>query len=520
MAIKMNVEELRVGMFVHLDLGWWAHPFALSSFLVTSPDQLETIRGLGLKQLRWSPEKSRLNDAAVPHSLGADDPASAIMVPVPSAAAPVDAGPADGAAPNEDEAAADAMTAAVVGTVVGEVVGDVVGQVVAPAAAADAADLAVDDASNPVGQAAATPTAAPAATSAATPAATPAAAPSTGGPQARRQSALSRQFAAQRLCEQQYREAGLAWHEAQRQVPKAPELARQVTEGLARALLDKLMVDREMCVRVISDAGGDRVSGHALNVTVISLLMARVFGFGEDDLLDLGMGALLHDVGKLDLPERVRHADGLSNPSDQLAYREHAVLGLVHGRRMGLSDGALVVLAQHHEMADGSGFPARLNLDRMAVGARIVSLVNRYDNLCNPAKAVNAMTPHEALSLIFAQSRDKFDATMLNAFIRMMGVYPPGSVVQLTDDRYASVVSCNSTRPLKPRVLVCDSKVPVDQALLLDLDGQVDLGIRRSLKPTQLPAAARDYLSPRQRMVYFFEPVMADAAGAQEALAA
>ena len=510
MAIKLNVEELRVGMFVHLDLGWWAHPFALSSFLVTSPDQLETIRGLGLKQLRWSPEKSRLNDTAVPPPPGADDPATAIMVPVPvpSAAAPADAGPADGAAPIGVEAAADAMTAAVMG--------DVVGEVGAAAVAADAADLAVDEASNPVGQAAATP----AATPTARPTATSAATPSTSGPQTRRQSALSRQFAAQRLCEQQYSEAGQAWHEAQRHVPKGPELARQVTEGLVRALLDKLMVDREMCVRVISDAGGDRVSGHALNVTVISLLMARVFGFGEDDLLDLGMGALLHDVGKLDLPDRARHADGLSSQSDQLAYREHVALGLAHGRRMGLSDGALVVLAQHHEMADGSGFPARLNLDRMAIGARIVSLVNRYDNLCNPAKAANAMTPHEALSLIFAQSRDKFDATMLNAFIRMMGVYPPGSVVQLTDDRYASVVSCNSTRPLKPRVLVCDTKVPVDEALLLNLDGQVDLGIRRSLKPTQLPAAARDYLSPRQRMVYFFEPVMADAAGAQGALAA
>jgi len=156
----------------------------------------------------------------------------------------------------------------------------------------------------------------------------------------------------------------------------------------------------------------------------------------------------------------------------------------------------------------------------MAIGARIVSLVNRYDNLCNPAKVANSLTPHEALSLIFAQSRNKFDATMLNAFIRMMGVYPPGSVVQLTDDRYAAVVSCNSSRPLKPRVLVCDTKVPVEQALLLNLDGQADLGIRRSLKPTQLPAAARDYLSPRQRMVYFFEPVMADAADAQEALAA
>lgn len=496
MSTKLDIEELKVGMFVHLDLGWWAHPFALSSFLVTSPDQLQTIRGLGLKKVRWSPDKSRLTDPVLPQPPGADDPASAIVLPAPADVAPGDAVSTDGAS-------TDAPTAATV-------------HAVGPAAAADA----LLDPTHPTHPAANESTMQGAPSSLPATAATEA--PVTG-PQARRQAALSQQFAAQRLCEQQYSEAGKAWHEAQRQVPKEPELARQVSEGLTRALLAKLMVDREMCVRVISDAGGDRVSGHALNVTVISLLMARVFGFGEDDLLDLGLGALLHDVGKLDLPERVHHADGLGSPSDQQAYREHVALGLVHGRRMGLSDGALVVLAQHHEMADGSGFPARLNLDRMAIGARIVSLVNRYDKLCNPAKAAQSLTPHEALSLIFAQSRDKFDATMLNAFIRMMGVYPPGSVVQLTDDRYASVISCNSSRPLKPRVLVCDTQVPVEEALLLNLDGQADLGIRRSLKPSQLPAAARDYLSPRQRMVYFFEPVMADAANAadaQQALAA
>lgn len=502
MSMKLDVEELRVGMFVHLDLGWWAHPFALSSFLVTSPDQLQTIRGLGLKKLRWSPEKSRLDDPAVPQPPGGNGPA-AIVVSAPVAAAAGDAVPAE--AVPVDAVPADAVPA------------DSAALAAAPAATqADASATAATP--EPPGATDATNTTN--AASAPNTLNTAAVEPPASGPQTRLQAALSQQFAAQRLCEQQYQEAGQAWHEAQRQVPKVPELARQVTEGLTRALLDKLMVDREMCVRVISDAGGDRVSSHALNVTVISLLMARVFGFGEDDLLDLGMGALLHDVGKLDLPDRAHHADGLGSQADQLAYREHVALGLAHGRRMGLSDGALVVLAQHHEMADGSGFPARLNLDRMAIGARIVSLVNRYDNLCNPAKVANSLTPHEALSLIFAQSRNKFDATMLNAFIRMMGVYPPGSVVQLTDDRYAAVVSCNSSRPLKPRVLVCDTKVPVEQALLLNLDGQADLGIRRSLKPTQLPAAARDYLSPRQRMVYFFEPVMADAADAQEALAA
>ena len=87
----------------------------------------------------------------------------------------------------------------------------------------------------------------------------------------------------------------------------------------------------------------------------------------------------------------------------------------------------------------------------MSAAARIVALVNRYDNLCNPPVLAQALTPHEALSLLFAQARSKFDASMLNSFIRMMGVYPAGSVVQLTDERYALVMSVNSTRPLKPQ---------------------------------------------------------------------
>jgi hypothetical protein len=99
----------------------------------------------------------------------------------------------------------------------------------------------------------------------------------------------------------------------------------------------------------------------------------------------------------------------------------------------------------------------------------------------------------------------------------MMGVYPPGSVVQLTDDRYALVTNVNSSRPLKPRVLVHDGQVPADEALHLNLELQPDLGIRRSLRPQQLPADALQYLSPRQRVVYFFEPAtVADSVFGQE----
>jgi hypothetical protein len=94
---------------------------------------------------------------------------------------------------------------------------------------------------------------------------------------------------------------------------------------------------------------------------------------------------------------------------------------------------------------------------------------------------------------------------VLGGFIRMMGVYPPGSVVQLNDERYAMVVSVNSSRPLKPRIIVFDAKVPKHEALMLDLETAPDLSIKRSLKPAALPRAALDYLSPRQRMCYFFE---------------
>jgi HD-GYP domain-containing protein (c-di-GMP phosphodiesterase class II) len=218
---------------------------------------------------------------------------------------------------------------------------------------------------------------------------------------------------------------------------------------------------------------------------------------------------MLHDIGKLDLPDRVRHREDHFSGSELRFYEEHVAHGVGHARKMGLSPGATLVIAQHHEHADGSGCPLRLNTDRMTAAARIVSLVNRYDNLCNPNVAARALTPHESLSLLFAQGKSKFDTAILGAFIRMMGVYPAGSTVQLTDDRYAMVVAVNSTRPLKPRVLVHEARVPRDEALILDLESTQGLGIRRSIKPAQLPVASLEYLAPRPRVAYFFEPMAA-----------
>ncbi|MDR7335589.1 putative nucleotidyltransferase with HDIG domain [Roseateles asaccharophilus] len=319
--------------------------------------------------------------------------------------------------------------------------------------------------------------------------------------------ALAAQREALRLCEEQYGEAADGFRGVMDSVQRDPHEARHQAESLAAALLDKMLVEGDLNMRLLNETAGDRSTAHALNVCIIALLLGRAFGLGRDEMMDLGVGALLHDVGKLEVAARLRHRDESFTAAETQAYQQHVAKGVAIGQAMGLAPAPLLIIAQHHEHADGTGFPQRINMDRMSTGARIVALVNRFDGLCNPLITSKAMTPHEALSLMFAQGRNRFDATMLNAFIRMMGVYPPGSTVQLTDDRYALVVSVNSARPLKPRVMVHDIKIPKEEALVLNLEEMPDLGIRRSLKPQFLPRASLDYLSPRARIAYFFDAI-------------
>ena len=332
--------------------------------------------------------------------------------------------------------------------------------------------------------------------------------PRPGRVDAVREDPLQRALAAQReavqLCERQHAEAARAWRQAAEAVSARPQEAALATQQLTRAILDKLLGSQDIGIRLVS-GGADRAAAHALNVAVISLLIARTLGLPEPELLELGLGALLHDVGKTEVPERFRHAEEGFNHNEMAAYRDHVARGVALGQRMGLAPGALGVLAQHHELADGSGFPLKLTGERISMAARVVALVNRYDKLCNPQSRAAALTPHEAVALLFAQGQQRFDAAVLNAFIRMMGVYPAGSLVQLTDDRHALVIGVNSSRPLKPRVLVHDTQVARHDALVLDRETLSDLGIRRSLPAAKLPPAAIEYLDPRPRVAYFFE---------------
>ena len=477
----IDVDDLRVGMYIHLDLGWMSHPFPLSSFKIASAQQLATLRSLGLTRVRWSPQQS--DPAADHHEVRGPAPAGHDDVP----------------------AATPAPVCAIAG---GRARADTA---VEPGASRTAAPVAhADPARSAPGSAATDP--APAAPDRDTGrtsliGALDGPGPSTASRSASgRRRALAAQRVALRVAERQFSEASKACRQVNELALVRPQEARAQAEALAGAIADKMAGEQELCIRLLTEAAGDKISMHAINVALISLLMGRAFGFTQAEMIDLGSGALLHDMGKLEMPLRARHPDDTFTPLEQREYEQHVAHGLALARRMGLSPGATLIVAQHHEHADGSGFPLRLNTDRMTPASRIVGLVNRYDNLCNPYFLAKGLTPHEALSQLFAQGKSKYDTSILGGFIRMMGVYPPGSAVQLTDDRYALVVTVNSTRPLKPCVLVHDPAVPREDALIVDLEHAPDLGIRRSLRPTQLPPPALDYLAPRQRVAYYFEP--------------
>ena len=139
--------------------------------------------------------------------------------------------------------------------------------------------------------------------------------------------------------------------------------------------------------------------------------------------------------------------------------------------------------------------------------------MNFYDTLCNPVDINQAMTPHEALSFMFAQRRGKFDAKILQLMIRCLGVYPPGCIVQLSNEAWAMVMSVNPAKPLRPWIMVYDEAVPKEEAILLNLEEEQDILIAKALRPAMLPPAVYAYLSPRKRVNYYFDSSAAGGEG-------
>jgi HD-GYP domain-containing protein (c-di-GMP phosphodiesterase class II) len=322
----------------------------------------------------------------------------------------------------------------------------------------------------------------------------------------RRRAALVADRDALAVCERQFQEASDEFGHLMALLPGEAVAAGRRAGLLARVLVDKMAPSQELCIRLLPDDDARSLATHGVHVGVLSLVVGRTLGWHRHDLVDIGLGGLIHDIGKLELPDHARQ--WTDDRETRALYETHVAKGVAMGRRMRVCDAALRVIAEHHELADGSGFPQRLRNDGLSVGPRIVALADRYDHLCNPLDPSRAMTPHEALSQLMRLHASQHDSTILGAFVGALGIYPAGSLVQLTDGRYAMVVAAvKSARSTTSRVLVHDPALPADEALFLDLDPKAGAGIRRALRPQELPPAAHEYLQPRRRITYGVQPL-------------
>lgn len=272
--------------------------------------------------------------------------------------------------------------------------------------------------------------------------------------------------------------------------------AHQVVKSVGEALKHK---DTAMAIIdvVSSTDSEERFVAHSLNVGILSMVVGQELGVQEEDLLILGVGALLHDIGKAHLPAGLRSKHVGLTPQERQEWLRHPKLGKETVERFTAFPAAGVdIVYQHQERLNGTGFPRGLAGNQISFFAKIVMVVDEYDNLCNQADVEKNLTPAEALSYLYqdgkVQEKGEFSEDVIIALVRVLGVYPPGTVVELDNGRYGLVTGVNFEDRTKPRIMLWTPDFPKEDAMVIDL-AEEECVIVHSLHPRQLPQTAQEY---------------------------
>ncbi|AMG02864.1 HD-GYP domain-containing protein [Vibrio mimicus] len=271
-------------------------------------------------------------------------------------------------------------------------------------------------------------------------------------------------------------------------------------------IVDKLLSDDNVTLHLMnSKSEFEDIYFHSLNVAVIGMMIGKARGLPAATIKELAFAALFHDIGKVRVPTAiVRKKTRLTEPEENY-LRLHTKYGIELANNIEIfPESAKRVIEQHHEFRDGSGYPLGMKGDEIDELAQIVAVANAFDNLCHPNIPSEQKIPYVALSYLFKNCKHLYHAENLGILVKFMGVFPPGTVVQLSNDMVGLVISVNAGNLLYPNVLIYDPSVPRSQAPIIDLADR-DLKIVNAILPNKLPDKVRDYLNPRSRISYFFD---------------
>ncbi|VXB48196.1 Diguanylate cyclase [Pseudomonas sp. 8BK] len=210
---------------------------------------------------------------------------------------------------------------------------------------------------------------------------------------------------------------------------------------------------------------------HSLRVSILSIALAKELGLPVYQLEQIGVCGMLHDVGKIKVPNEILNKPCALTAEEQCIMQSHAA----EGRKLLMSNQQVTaatvdVAYSHHERLDGQGYPRGLNASKIPYFAKIIAVADSYDAINSDRVYSKGKSSLESLRILLEAVNSHFDEEIVDCFIRMVGIYPPGEIVELTNGEVGIIIGCPPGNKLKPRVLrVLDGQKQACKESIIDL---------------------------------------------------
>lgn len=213
------------------------------------------------------------------------------------------------------------------------------------------------------------------------------------------------------------------------------------------------------------------ISEHCLNVAILSIAFGRHLGLPEQDLKNLGLCALLHDIGKIKVPSEILNKEDFFTQEEFEIIKKHALYGRDFlMSQSGIYPGAIDVAYAHHEKVDGTGYPRGLKGSQIPHFAKIVAITDAYDAITSDRVYQNSRSTLEAQKILLDASGSHFDVELTQRFTQWLAIYPPGTIIEMSNGEVGIVLSVNPKFKLKPKViLLLDEHKETQEQRIADL---------------------------------------------------
>jgi HD-GYP domain-containing protein (c-di-GMP phosphodiesterase class II) len=266
----------------------------------------------------------------------------------------------------------------------------------------------------------------------------------------------------------------------------------RVDTGSIRALIERFLTpfisDRNIILSIATRkvSNRDGLYYHALNVALLSMNLAASAGFSEEQVVQVGIGALLHDVGMLLVPEGIRFKEGRLTDAEWFEVRKHPLYGIhIIDRLTRLPDAVKYITYQTHERENGKGYPKQRPGHLIHNFAKIVQIADIFDAVASPRPYRVAYTPFKGVEMLIKLGKQKLISEQLvTTMLKSVSLFPVGSLVELSDGRIGQVIASNEYHLAHPLISIVAERdrvlLPQSSTYLTDLSKEPDIQVVRS----------------------------------------